>query len=91
MTKKQLVERVHRILRVTTGQSEKVVNAVFAGIKRGIIEDGCVTMRGFGAWKTLDKPERMGRNPKTGSQAVITARTVVTFKAGTALRRAVNK
>jgi len=90
MTRKQLVERVHRTLRITTGEAEKVVGAVFSGIKDGLVEDGCMIVRGFGRWKIHDKRERMGRNPKTGNPAVIRARTVVKFKAGADLTGAVN-
>jgi len=91
MTKKKLVHRVHRTLRVTTRQAEEIVVAVFGGIMNGIIEDGYMSMRGFGKWRVLEKSERAGRNPRNGEPAVISARRVVKFKAGNILKREVNR
>ena len=91
MTKKKLVHRVHRALRVTTKQAEEIVVAVFDSIMNGILDDGYMNMRGFGKWRILDKSERAGRNPRTGEPAVISARRVVKFKAGNILKREVNR
>ncbi|GIS75848.1 MAG: hypothetical protein CM1200mP12_15670 [Gammaproteobacteria bacterium] len=44
-------------------------------------------LSGFGNFKILNKRERPGRNPKTGEPAIISARKVVTFKAGQKLRK----
>ena len=45
---------------------------------------------GFGKFKILNKKERPGRNPKTGKPALISARRVVTFKAGQKLRKKIS-
>ena len=41
---------------------------------------------GFGAFRLRDKSERVGRNPKTGEEAPVTARRVVTFRASVQLK-----
>jgi len=51
------------------------------------LEDGeDVLITGFGRWKVREKPERPGRNPKTGETMVVSARKVVTWKPSGVLR-----
>ena len=46
-----------------------------------ILRDGEeVKVAGFGTFKILDKSARVGRNPKTGEMAIVTARRVVSFR-----------
>ena len=46
-----------------------------------------VKLSGFGNFELLDKKARPGRNPKTGEDVTISARRVVTFRAGNKLRK----
>jgi integration host factor subunit alpha len=48
-----------------------------------------VKLSGFGNFQLRDKPQRPGRNPKTGEEIPITARRVVTFHASQKLKAAV--
>jgi len=59
----------------------------FEEIKNSLVNDEEVKISGFGNFKILNKKERPGRNPKTGEPALISARKVVTFKAGQKLRK----
>ena len=45
-----------------------------------------VKLSSFGTFHCLDKKERLGRNPKTGEEAIISPRRVVSFKASNALK-----
>ena len=45
-----------------------------------------IKLSGFGSFQLRDKPERPGRNPKTGKEIAITARRVVTFHTSPKLR-----
>ena len=49
-----------------------------------------VGISGFGTFELRDKSERVGRNPKTGEEAPVTARRVVTFRASAKLKTRVN-
>ena len=49
-----------------------------------------VTLIGFGTFKVSKRAARIGRNPQTGKELKIPARKAPTFKAGTALKAAVN-
>ena len=51
----------------------------------------CVKLSGFGNFQLRDKPQRPGRNPKTGEEIPITARRVVTFHASQKLKAAVEQ
>lgn len=54
-------------------------------------EEEKVQIVGFGAFETKVRAERMGRNPKTGEDIPIPATKVPTFKAGKALKDAVDQ
>ena len=54
-----------------------------------MVEGRDVKLSGFGNFILKDKKSRPGRNPKTGEEVQISARRVVTFKAGQKLRRQV--
>ena len=59
---------------------------------RGALERGeSVKLSGFGNFQLRDKPQRPGRNPKTGEEIPITARRVVTFHASQKLKALVDK
>jgi integration host factor subunit alpha len=50
-----------------------------------------VSIQRFGRFSTLSKPERIGRNPKTGEEKPITARRILTFRASGEMRQRVEK
>ena len=91
MTKERLVNAVAKQLKITQVEAYNIVLTVLESIKQGIIEEGKVTIRGFGYFKTSNKSKRMGRNPKTGKSAVITARRVVKFKAYPSFKKHLNQ
>ena len=49
-------------------------------VERALLHDGSMSFHGFGILEVRSKRERMGRNPRTGTSAVITARRVVKFQ-----------
>ena len=62
------------------------------GISSPALENGDgVKLSGFGNFQLRDKPQRPGRNPKTGEEIPITARRVVTFHASQKLKAMVEK
>ena len=91
MTKADLTNKVTKALNINQIEAENSVCAVLATIKQGIIEDGNVTIRGFGSFNTRNKAKRIGRNPKTGEPATITARRIVKFKAYNPFKNQVNQ
>lgn len=78
-----------------TGFSRKDVevglNAAIDRITKAMAEGDKVQIVGFGAFEAKQRAERMGRNPRTGEDIPIPAAKVPVFKAGKALKDAVNK
>ena len=78
-----------------TGFSRKNVeiglNAAINLITKALADQEKVQIVGFGAFETKVRAERMGRNPKTGEDIPIPATKVHAFKAGKALKDAVDK
>lgn len=62
----------------------------FEEIRLALENNQPVKLSGFGNFDLRDKRQRPGRNPKTGEEIPITARRVVTFKAGQKLRQRVD-
>ena len=90
MLKIDLINKVAKELKINQNKASDIVVTVLETIKQGIIEEGNVTLRGFGSFNTRQKAERIGRNPKTGQSAVISARRVATFKASKLLKNKLN-
>jgi len=91
MTREHLTNTVARQLKITQVEAYDMVIVVLESIKQGLVKEGKVTIRGFGCFSTRNKSKRIGRNPKTGEPAVITARRVVKFKAYDPLKQQVNQ
>jgi nucleoid DNA-binding protein len=91
MTREHLTNTVAKQLNITQAVAGDIVLTVLDSIKQGLIEEGKVTIRGFGCFNTRNKSKRMGRNPKTGKPAVITARKVIKFKAYDPFKNQVNQ
>jgi len=87
ITKLDLVNHLNEKLGLNKVESKELVEAFFDEIKKSLINNEEVKISGFGNFKILNKKERPGRNPKTGEPAIISARKVVTFKAGQKLRK----
>ena len=87
ITKLDLVNHLNEKLGLNKIESKELVEAFFDEIKKSLINNEEVKLSGFGNFKILNKRERPGRNPKTGEPAIISARKVVTFKAGQKLRK----
>ena len=90
MVKSELIKAIQSSVCVPTETAKKVIDEAINQITIALSNGDEVTLRGLGSFRVSDKAERMGRNPKTGEDAVITARKVVSFKASTALKEAIN-
>jgi len=86
-----IIEEIADLLGISQRKAANIVNTVFKEVRQGLITDGKVTVRGFGSFQTRNKNKRIGRNPKTGEDAVISARTVPTFKASKLFKSKVNR
>lgn len=67
-----------------------LVEAVLRHISDALVAGESVKLSSFGAFSVREKGERMGRNPKTGEDAAITPRRVLSFRASNVMKEALN-
>ncbi len=91
MKKVELVEAVAKEAGLTKVDAAKAIDATFEEIKKALAKGDKLPLVGFGTFAVSKRSAREGRNPRTGETVKIAARKAVTFKAGSALKEAVNK
>ena len=89
-TRSTLSEAVFKNVGLSRNESANLVDSVFSEILTSLIKGDDVKISSFGTFIVRDKKERIGRNPKTGEEVPITARSVVTFRASNVLKSKVN-
>ena len=89
-TRSTLSEAVFKNVGLSRNESATLVDSVFGEILKSLINGNDVKISSFGTFVVRQKKERIGRNPKTGQEVPITARSVVTFRASNVLKSKVN-
>ena len=89
-TRSTLSEAVFKNVGLSRNESSTLVDSVFNEILKSLINGNDVKISSFGTFVVRQKKERIGRNPKTGQEVPITARSVVTFRASNVLKLKVN-
>ena len=69
---------------------ERIVDTVFEQIVSALARGDRVELRGFGAFSTRGRGERIGRNPRTGDEVAVPGKALPHFKAGKELREQLN-
>ncbi|NIJ68054.1 HU family DNA-binding protein [Xanthomonas sp. 60] len=90
MNKTELIDAVAETADLTKAESARAVDAVVAAVTKALKGGDAVTLVGFGTFQVRDRAARTGRNPKTGDTIKIAASKNPSFKAGKALKDAVN-
>lgn len=90
MKKAELVEAIAEKAGLTKADANRALEATFEVITKALKKGEKVPVAGFGTFNVTKRKAREGRNPQTGATVKIPARKAVTFKAGTALKEAVN-
>ncbi len=91
MNKTELVAAVAENAALSKKDAEKAVNAVISTITSALTDGDKIQIVGFGTFEVRARGERTGKNPRTGEAIKIAASKVPAFKAGKALKDAVNK
>ena len=89
MTKQDLVAKMAADANISKKAAEDALGAFIGGIKESLGKGESVSLIGFGTFNVSQRSARKGRNPQTGAEIDIPARTVHTFKAGKGLKEAV--
>ena len=90
MNKKELIDAVAEKADVTKKDAEAVIKAALETITESLAAGEKVQLIGFGTFDVRTRAARTGKNPRTGEAVKIKASKVPTFKAGAALKNAVN-
>ncbi len=86
LTKAELAELLFDNVGLNKREAKDMVEAFFEVIRDALESGDSVKLSGFGNFQLRDKPQRPGRNPKTGEAIPIAARRVVTFHASQKLK-----
>ncbi|GHV26747.1 transcriptional regulator [Synergistales bacterium] len=92
MTKAELANNVAEAVEgLTKKKAAEVVDAIFASIQSALVKGEKIQAVGFGSFEVQDRAARKGRNPQDPQKVIdIPAKKVPVFRAGKALKEAVN-
>lgn len=88
--KANLVDFIAAETGLTKADAGRALDATLKGIMKGLEDEGKVALVGFGTFSKKERAAREGINPLTGKPMSIPAKNVVTFKAGSKLKDALN-
>lgn len=91
LTKAELADLLFDKVGLNKREAKDMVEAFFEEIRQSLEAGDSVKLSGFGNFQLRDKPQRPGRNPKTGEEIPISARRVVTFHASQKLKSMVEE
>jgi len=90
MNKADLVAAVAEKAELSKKDSEKALKAFVDVVTEELIKGEKIQLVGFGTFEVSERPAREGRNPQTGDKMTIAASKAPKFKAGKALKDAIN-
>ena len=89
MNKEELVQEVAKKTKVTQKEVNEILTLLVDTIEKTVDKGKKVTLVGFGTFEPRKRAARNGRNPQTGKEIKIPAKTVPTFSAGKKFKTAV--
>jgi len=91
LTKKEIVNSIYMQIGFSKKISENLLEDVFQIILKNIISENKVKISKFGTFILKKKNKRIGRNPKTKEEKIISERNVISFKPSKELKEYINK
>ena len=90
MNKTELIEEIAKSADITKASATRALDAMMEAVTTSLKSNDSVTLVGFGTFTVGERAARTGRNPRTNEAIVIAAAKVPKFKAGKALKDALN-
>jgi nucleoid DNA-binding protein len=90
MNKSELIAEIATNAELTKADAARAIDAITSAITNALNKGESVTLVGFGTFKVTKRAARTGRNPRTGEELKIAARSAPGFTAGKTLKDAVN-
>ena len=91
MNKEELVKEISKKTKLSQKQVADVLVLTLETIQKSVSKGKKVTLVGFGTFESRKRAARTGRNPQTGKELKIPAKTVPAFSAGKKFKELVNK
>ena len=91
MNKEELVQEIAKKAKVTQKEAAEILNGFVETVQKSVSKGEKVTLVGFGTFEARKRAARTGRNPQTGKEIKIAAKTVPAFTAGKKFKELVNK
>jgi len=86
VTRETLTQLIAQEMEMTASDSRVLLENILENMVNGIAQDGKLIVPNFGVFKTRQKPERPGRNPRTGESVMISPRRIVSFRPSQAIK-----
>jgi DNA-binding protein HU-beta len=90
VNKSELIEAIAKNADLSKAAAGRALDAVLAAVQQSLKKGNAVTLVGFGTFSVGKRAARTGRNPRTGATIKIKAAKVPKFRAGKALKDAIN-
>jgi len=91
LTRKDLSKVIFKSIGFSRNFSSSVIDDFFLLLADEIIRSNRVKISSFGTFKVINKKERIGRNPKTKIETMISSRKVITFKPSLIIKNKLNQ
>ncbi|GAB6048904.1 DNA-binding protein HU-beta [Methyloparacoccus murrellii] len=90
MNKAELIEAIADAADLTKADATRALDGMVHAITEALKQGDTVSLVGFGSFQIKERAARQGRNPQSGETITIAAAKIPSFKAGKALKDAVN-
>jgi integration host factor subunit beta len=90
MNKADLIKVIAEKENLTAVKASEIVNLIFDGFKKALVEGDRIEIRGFGSFMIREYKTYTGRNPKTGMKIEVKPKSSTYFKVGKELRERIN-
>ncbi len=90
MNKSQLVNKISEGAGISKAAAGRVLDTIIKSVSNSLQSGDSVSLVGFGTFEVRKRSARTGRNPQTGKKIIIPAANFPGFRAGKALKEAVN-
>lgn len=90
LTKADIIDSLYNSTDLSKAQSAKLLDSLIKIMKNTLVNGEDIFITGFGKFCVKEKRQRMGRNPQTGRNMMLDARSVVTFTCSGVLKDKLN-
>lgn len=90
ITRADVAETIYQEIGLSRKDSNDILDMILDEIVKDLSNGNDVKLSSFGTFSLRNKKERSGRNPKTGIEAVISSRRVISFKPSQTMRKIIN-